>query len=193
MFLTDLRDMLNSHPMPLTFISDRKKGILEGVQAVFPKSHHRYCWRHLYLNFKKHYKGQKLYASLWNAAKCYKLMHFQKHMEEMRQENPLAVKYLEDAGVESWSRAFFDDTSKCEHLNNNFCESLNSMAKNLRDKPICKLLDLYNQLVMGIFHKRRTESATWNPKKLVPKAMKLIGKILKLVGAFDVLPPVLGK
>ncbi|KAI3871461.1 hypothetical protein MKW92_010511, partial [Papaver armeniacum] len=25
-----------------------------------------------------------------------------KHMEEMRQENPLAVKYLEDAGVESW-------------------------------------------------------------------------------------------
>ncbi|XP_026396521.1 uncharacterized protein LOC113291170 [Papaver somniferum] len=163
MFLTYLRDKLNAHPKPLTFISDRQKGILEGVQAVFPEAHHRYCWRHLYSNFKKHYKGQKLYSSLWNAAKCYKIKHFQKYMEEIRQENPLVVKYLEDAGVESW------------------------------DKPICKLLDLYNQMVMGLFHKRRTESATWNPKKLVPKAMKLIRKMLKLVGAFDVLPYVLGK
>ncbi|XP_026419898.1 uncharacterized protein LOC113315868 [Papaver somniferum] len=164
MFLTDLRDKLNAHPNPLTFISDGQKGILEGVQAVFPEANHIYCWRHLYSNFKEHYKGQKLYASQWNAAKCYKIKHFQKHMEEIRQESPLAVKYLEDAGVESWSRAFFADTSKCEHLNNNFSESFNSMEKNLRDKPICKLLDLYDQMVMGLFHKRRTESATWNPK-----------------------------
>ncbi|XP_026438072.1 uncharacterized protein LOC113336639 [Papaver somniferum] len=116
-----------------------------------------------------------------------------KHMEDMKKENTASVVYLEEAGVESWARAFFDDTSKREHLNNNFSESFNSMAKNLRDKPVCRLGILYNQLVMSIFHKRRKESASWNPHELVPTAMKLIGKMMKLVGAFKVEPCVSGK
>ncbi|XP_026396224.1 uncharacterized protein LOC113290849 [Papaver somniferum] len=193
MFLNDLKPLLLSHEKPLTFISDRQKGLLEVVPAVFPNSYHRYCWRHLYNNFKQHFKGQKLYSLLWNAAKCYKKKHFYKHMEDMKKENPATVVYLEKAGFESWSRDFFDDTSKCEHLNNNFCESFNSMAKNLRDKPICRLGILYNQLVMSLFHKRRKESAKWNPNGLVPTAMKLIGKLCKLVGAFKVYPCVSGK
>ncbi|XP_026459275.1 uncharacterized protein LOC113359930 [Papaver somniferum] len=193
MFLTDLKPLLLSHEKPLTFISDRQKGLLEAVPAVFLDSYHIYCWRHLYNNFKKHFKGQKLYSLLWNAAKCYKKKHFYKHMEDMKKENPVAVVYLEKDGFESWSRAFFYDTSKCEHLNNNFSESFNSMGKNLRDKPICRLGILYNQLVMSLFHKRRKESAKWNPNGLVPNAMKLIGKLCKLVGAFKVDPCVSGK
>ncbi|XP_026458938.1 uncharacterized protein LOC113359538 [Papaver somniferum] len=191
MFLTDLKPLLLSHEQPLTFISDRQKWLLEVVPLVFPGSHHRYCWRHLYNNFKQHFKVQKLYSLLWNPAKCYKNKH--KHMEDMKKENPAAVVYLEKVGFESWSRAFFDDTSKCEHLNKNFSESFNSMAKNLRDKPICRLGILYNQLVMSLFHKRRKESAKWNPNGLVPTAIKLIGKLCKLVGAFKVDPCVSGK
>ncbi|XP_026378907.1 uncharacterized protein LOC113273389 [Papaver somniferum] len=181
-FLADLKPLLLRHEQPLTFISDRQKGLLEVVPAV-----------HLYNNFKQHFKGQKLYSCLWNAAKCYKKKHFYKHMEDIKKENPAAVVYLEKAGFESWSREFFDDTSKCEHLNNNFSESFNSMAKNLRDKPICRLGILYNQFVMSLFHKRRKESAKWNPNGLVPTAMKLIGKLCKLAGAFKVDPCVSGK
>ncbi|XP_026458501.1 uncharacterized protein LOC113359017 [Papaver somniferum] len=180
MFLTDLKPLLLSHEKPLTFISDRQKGLLEVVPAVFPDSHHRYCWRHLYNNFKQHFKGQKLYSLLWNATKCYKKKHFYKHMEDMKKENPAVVVHLEKAGFESWSRAFFDDTSKCEHRNNNFSELFNSMAKNLRNKPICRLGILCNQLVMSLFHKRRKESAKWNPNGLVPTAMKLIVFIVNL-------------
>ncbi|XP_026453169.1 uncharacterized protein LOC113353909 [Papaver somniferum] len=193
MFLTDLKPLLLSHENPLTFISDRQKGLLKAVHDVFLDSYHRYCWRHLYNNFKQHFKGQKLYSLLWNAAKCYKKKHFYKHMEDMKKENPAVVMYLEKAGFESWSKAFFDDTSKCEHLNNNFSESFNSMEKNLRDNPICRLGILYNQLVLSLFHKRRKESEKWNPNGLVPTAMKLIGKLCKLVGAFKVDPCVSGK
>ncbi|XP_026459869.1 uncharacterized protein LOC113360587 [Papaver somniferum] len=157
MFLTDLKPLLSSHQNPLTFISDRHKGLHEVVPVVYPDS------------------------------------HALKHMEDMKKENVAAVVYLEEVGVESWSRAFFDDTSKCEHLNNNSSDSFISMVKNLRYKPICRLGILYNRLVMSLFHKRRKESAKWDPTRLVPTAMKLIGKMCKLVGAFKVDPCVSGK
>lgn len=117
----------------------------------------------------------------------------QKNMDDIKKQCKKAHKYLEEAGKESWSRAFFDDTSKCEHLNNNFSESFNAMIKNLRDKPVCKIGYLYNQLVRGLFYKRAKESATWDPEGLVPTAMTLIEKMLKLVGAFKVTPSVLGE
>lgn len=44
-FLEYLKDKLSGHPMPLTFISDRQKGLLEAVPEVFPGRPHRYCWR----------------------------------------------------------------------------------------------------------------------------------------------------
>lgn len=44
-FLEDIKDKLEGHPAPLTFISDRQKGLLEAVPAVFPGRPHRYCWR----------------------------------------------------------------------------------------------------------------------------------------------------
>lgn len=113
-------------------------------------------------------------------------------MDALEKLDPKAKIYLDVAGKESWSRAFFDSTSKCEHLNNNFSESFNAMIKELRDKPICKLAYLYNQLVRSLFYRRNMESAKWNEEELVPTAMKLIERMLKLVGAFKVEPSILG-
>lgn len=33
--------------------------------------------RHMYANFKKHFKGSKLHTLFWNAARAYKAKHFQ--------------------------------------------------------------------------------------------------------------------
>lgn len=112
-------------------------------------------------------------------------------MDEIKKECPKAWDYL-DPIKESWSRSLFDDTSKCEHLNNNFSESFNAMIVNIRDKPIVKLVHMYNQLVRGLFYKRRTQSAKWSDTELVPTAMTLIKKMMKLVGAFKVEPCILG-
>ena len=37
----------------LVFLSDRQKGLLEGVERVFPNSPHRFCMKHLEENFHK--------------------------------------------------------------------------------------------------------------------------------------------
>nr|QBG82579.1 uncharacterized protein [Papaver somniferum] len=77
-FLKDLAPAINAHHAGrITFISDRQKGLLEYVPKVFPGARVRYCFRHLYKNFKKYHKAPTLHNLLWNACKAYKVRHFQ--------------------------------------------------------------------------------------------------------------------
>lgn len=51
-------------------MSDRQKGLAEGVEFVIPMSYHRFCMRHLYANFQKHYKGEVLRDLFWIASRA---------------------------------------------------------------------------------------------------------------------------
>ena len=48
----------------LVLLSDRQKGLLDGVEAVFPTNSHGYCLRHLEENFHKQFKNSDLKALL---------------------------------------------------------------------------------------------------------------------------------
>jgi hypothetical protein len=50
------------------FLSDRQKGLLEGVDLVFPGCPHGYCLKHLEANLAKEFKNPKLSEFLWKAA-----------------------------------------------------------------------------------------------------------------------------
>ena len=52
----------------LVLISDRQKGLLDGVETVFPNNPHGYCLRHLEENFHKQFKNLDLKSLLWIAA-----------------------------------------------------------------------------------------------------------------------------
>ncbi|XP_026415853.1 uncharacterized protein LOC113311225 [Papaver somniferum] len=169
-----------------------RKGLLEAVPKVFPGARVRYYFRHLYKNFKKYYKAPTLHNSLWNACKAYKVKHFH-HFDSICKENADAGEYLRKEDPSTWSRDYFDPLSCCEHMNKNFSESFNSMASNMRDKPIIQLGMMYGQLVMGLLFKRREESAKWNENGLVPATVKLINNMLDLVGKFDTEGSVVGQ
>ncbi|XP_026378442.1 uncharacterized protein LOC113272862 [Papaver somniferum] len=194
LFLNNLKHRLADHPVePINFISDRQKGLRDAVQKLFPTSPHRFCFRHMYANFKMHYKGSKVHTLFWNAARAYKPKHFQAHMDSMMSENVSACQYLMGEDPKSWCRAFFDHKSACEHLSNNFSESFNNMITNIREKPICKLVLMYGQLVMGLFYKRRNACVGWDSGDLVPTAKKLLKKMFKKTGEYKVEGAVAGK
>ncbi|XP_026444587.1 uncharacterized protein LOC113344925 [Papaver somniferum] len=210
-FLKDLAPAINAHHAGrITFIYDRQKGLLESVPKVFPGARVRYCFRHLYKNFKKYHKAPTLHNLLWNACakrkrliewqrqiellhKAYKVRHFQENFDNICKESPAAGEYLRKEDPSTWFRDYFDPLSCCEHMNNNFSESFNSMSSNMRDKPIIQLGMMYGQLVMGLLFKRREESSKWNQNDLVPAAVKLINKMLDLVGKFDTEGSVVGQ
>ena len=64
-FIRQLHQIIEAHaatylvPGVLTILSDRQKGLIEGVETVFPHSPHGYCLRHLWDNMHKEFKEQK--------------------------------------------------------------------------------------------------------------------------------------
>ncbi|XP_026399032.1 uncharacterized protein LOC113294873 [Papaver somniferum] len=165
-----LKPLIDEDGVRICFISDKQKGILEGVEVSF-----------IYMNTDIVLGSclQTLRRSTWE------------HMAKVKAENVDAALYLlKEEQPETWSRSHFPNDSKCEHINNNFSESFNNMAKNIRDNPICKLGMMYGELVMNTWYKRRNGSAKWTDGEIVPKAMKLIEKMIALNPNFKLVPAV---
>jgi transposase-like protein len=96
-FLQLLRDIIIANAPQLinngelVFLSDRQKGLLDGVAAVFPNNPHGYCMRHLEDNFHKQFKNTDLKALLWRAARAISKETYDKALEDMKTINVKAV------------------------------------------------------------------------------------------------------
>lgn len=106
-------------------MSDRQKGLINVVSALFPDGEHRFCVRHLYQNFVKKFKGEKLKNKLWQIARSTTRADWTKHMDEMKALDNDAYLYLEAIEPSAWCRAFFRELPKCDLLLNNSCEVFN--------------------------------------------------------------------
>ncbi|XP_026378299.1 uncharacterized protein LOC113272714 [Papaver somniferum] len=155
---------------------------LETISELFSDHNQRYCFRHMYANFNKYYKGTKLRDMVRNAALCYKERHWKVNMDELLKLSPIAATYMMRELPKQWSRAFYDQSTSSEHTNNNFCESFNNMLGPMRYKPICNIGMMYGQLIMGMFYKRRAEDDKLELGQLVPSVLKLIKKMQKCAG-----------
>ncbi|KAM0835598.1 hypothetical protein ACQ4PT_062837 [Festuca glaucescens] len=122
-----------------TLMSDRQKGLINVVNALFPKAEHHFCVRHLYQNFNKKFKGENLKNKLWAIARSYNMLNWRKNMDEMKALSPEAYDYLEEIDQKSWCRAlgctdtskkaFFNELPKPDLLLNNTCEVFNKDQK----------------------------------------------------------------
>ena len=92
----------------LVFLSDRQKGLLEGVERVFPNSPHGFCMKHLEENFQKQFKNVELKKLLWKAARALTKEEFEEALENMRQINPRTVPWLyANAHPIHWAELYF--------------------------------------------------------------------------------------
>ena len=83
-FLSFLAPHVKKHKDPLTFISDRAKGLIPAVEQVFSNSRHIFCFKHMYKNFKGDgFKGPHLEHLSWGAAKAYKKEQLEKWVEQL--------------------------------------------------------------------------------------------------------------
>ncbi|VFQ63862.1 unnamed protein product [Cuscuta campestris] len=70
-FLRLLGDDLDLHrDSVFCFMSDKQKGLVGGIASLFPKAEHRMCVRHLYTNYRNHFKGSELKDLLWDCARA---------------------------------------------------------------------------------------------------------------------------
>ncbi|CAD6269611.1 unnamed protein product [Miscanthus lutarioriparius] len=93
-FLSELHELLekNTENMPrLTILSDRRKGITDGVEFNFPTAFHGYCMRHVSETFKKEFNNPVLVNLLWEAAHALTVIEFETKLLEIEDTSPEAV------------------------------------------------------------------------------------------------------
>ncbi|KAI3845368.1 hypothetical protein MKX03_001742 [Papaver bracteatum] len=177
-FMSIVAEELKQHLRTLTFISDRQKGLIEGVSTNFGDVNHfhRYCFQHLYKNFKKLHPGKNLEFLAWRAARSFS------------EAKPSAPEWFDREPVETWARAYFDMSSKCEHITSNFCEAFNSWILELRKMPIYKLVQKFHLLMMRIFFDREQVVKQMPDGSVVPRVTNIIKKHLYFSHEFTAQP-----
>ncbi|XP_071738607.1 uncharacterized protein [Rutidosis leptorrhynchoides] len=82
-------------------------------------------------------------------------------MENIKDANPNAFKYLNDRNPKSWSRAFFVVDRGYEAVENGFSECFNSVIVNIRHKPIITMLEAIRVIIMERMNVMRMLAQHW--------------------------------
>lgn len=151
LFLSKLKECIGIVP-GLAIISDRHQSIIQACNTVFPENFHGNCCRHLMMNCNL--KGEKVRYLFWKSCKAYSTEVFQKTLAELRATRPEAVKKLEEAGFEKWSRAYCP-AQRYNYLTSNSAESINALTRLVRKVPVTMLMEYYRRLLQDWYCERR--------------------------------------
>nr|XP_043625843.1 uncharacterized protein LOC122597295 [Erigeron canadensis] len=172
-------------PDGLAISSDMQKGLGTAITQVYPNVEHRECIRHLYANFKKHFRGDFFASNLWGAARTYCPSEHDKLLKEISDAREAPITYLNQNHKKIWSRSKFGTISKCDYITNNVSEAFNSWIGDLRYQPVLDLLDVIRDKLMVRLYKKRKIAEKWKGT-LVPKAKIYINNISKNFGEYEV-------
>ncbi|KAM0861761.1 hypothetical protein ACQ4PT_045688 [Festuca glaucescens] len=189
-FLSTLKeDLAIENTRPWTIISDRQKGLINAVNALWPDAAHRFCVRHLHQNFAKHWRGDIFKNKLWQIARATREVDWKQYMDEMKALDQDAYEYLEGIDPRQWCKAFFDDLPKCDLLLNNICEVFNKYILDAREMPVVTCLKkIMNQLMIRFVSKRKeTEDMCGT---ICPKIRKKLDKNIDFAVNYGASPAV---
>ncbi|XP_047339576.1 uncharacterized protein LOC124943054 [Impatiens glandulifera] len=91
----------------LVFVSDRHSSIVNALSAVFPEAHHATCTYHIKMNIVAKFKTDNCHDEFDMASRAYTVPKFHQHFNKIKTKDSRIVAYLEEIGMERWSRAFF--------------------------------------------------------------------------------------
>nr|XP_043633496.1 uncharacterized protein LOC122604691 [Erigeron canadensis] len=172
-------------PNGLVISSDMQKGLEVAIMQVYPDVEHRECIRHLYSNFKKHFRGEFFNSRLYGAAMTYSVSQHDKLLGEIGSVSKEAITYLNENHKRVWSRCKFGTLAKCDYITNNTSESFNSWIGEFRYLLVLDLLDSIREKLMVQFDKKRRTIRKWKGM-LVPKAKNYLRRVSKNLGEYTV-------
>ncbi|CAL5330506.1 unnamed protein product [Camellia sinensis] len=187
-FLSELRNLLevNTENMPrLTILSDRQKGIVDGVETNFPTAFHGFCMRHLSDNFRKEFNNTILVNLLWEAAQALTVIEFEAKILEIEEISQDAAYWIRRIPPRLWATAYFEGT-RFGHLTANIVESLNTWLLEASGLPIVQMMECIRRQLMTWFSERRETSMQWS-SILVPCAERLVAEALERARTYQVL------
>ena len=70
------------------------QGLVETFKDLMPNVEHRFCVRHLHVNFKKDFPGKVLKDAMWSAARVATKNSFDFHIDELKKLDVKALSGL---------------------------------------------------------------------------------------------------
>ncbi|XP_010524936.1 PREDICTED: uncharacterized protein LOC104802842 [Tarenaya hassleriana] len=187
-FLCELHNLLetNTENMPrLTILSDRQKGIVEGVEQNFPTAFHGFCMHHLSESFRKEFNNTMLVNLLWEAAQALTVIEFEGKILEIEEISQDAAYWIRRIPPRLWATAYFEG-QRFGHLTANIVESLNSWIAEASGLPIIQMMECIRRQLMTWFNERRETSMQWT-SILVPSAERRVAEALEQARTYQVL------
>ncbi|XP_010905453.1 uncharacterized protein [Elaeis guineensis] len=170
-FLSELHNLLETHTenMPrLTILSDRQKGIVDGVDLNFPTAFHGFCMRHLTDSFRKEFSNTMLVNHFWEAAQALTPFEFEAKMMEIEALSQEAAYWIRNIPPRLWATSSFEG-SRYGQLTANIVESLNNWIPETSGLSIIQIMECIRRQLMTWFNERREMSMQWTTT-LVPSA-----------------------
>lgn len=186
-FLSELHGLLeaNTENMPrLTILSDRQKGIVDGVDFNFPTAFHGFCMRHLSDSFRKEFSNTVLVNLLWEAAHALTVIEFEAKILEIEETSQEAAFWIRRIPPRLWATAYFEGT-RYGHLTANIAESLNSWILEASGLPIIQMMECIRRQLMTWFNERREMSMQWSII-LVPSAERKVQDAVERARGYQV-------
>jgi hypothetical protein len=160
-------------------ISDQQKGLLNAVASYFPECEHRMCTRHIYANLRKTYEKTDYQKPFWMCAKASNLEFFNYCKAKLAQLTAAGAKDMMNTNPKHWSRAWFNNGSNCDSMDNNMSESFNNWIVDIRAHRILSMLEGIRTKVYVRIQQNRAKSAKWN-SRICPNIMKKLNKYINL-------------
>ncbi|KAI3847200.1 hypothetical protein MKX03_033307 [Papaver bracteatum] len=187
-FLSELHNLLevNTENMPmLTILSDRNKGIVEGVEANFPTAFHGFCMRYLSDCFRKEFNNTMLVNLLWEASWALSVVEFDAKIMEIEEISQDAARWIRGIPPLLWATDHFQG-SRFGQLTANIVESLNSWIVEASGLPIIQMMESIRRKLMTWFNERRETSMQWTTI-LVPSAERRVAEALERALSYQAL------
>ncbi|CAL8161782.1 unnamed protein product [Prunus armeniaca] len=166
-------NITNSHGY--VFMTDKQKGLIHVVDALFPHAKHRHCLKHLYGNFYLEHIGLALKHQMKAIARATTMPWFHVEMRKMLKLSKPAHDWLAEKDPRHWSRAYFKSDSKCDMLMNNLCEAFNRSIMDARYKPVLTMLERIRLYIMLLMAGRRIFCEKWHGQ-VGPRIRKILEK-----------------
>lgn len=137
----------------ISFISDRAKGLIPAVDAVFPHAWHYYCIQHLAENVKDHF-GKKISDLFRQLPYCETRVAFDAGLQKIRELNEAAAKYILEIDPRRYAR-YCQPNARYGQYCSNISESLNSVWMEARELPVLQSINFIWLDIMKKFAERR--------------------------------------
>ena len=170
----------------LCFMSDRQKGILNALEQVFPLALKRYCYRHIYANFKMKFPGLLLKKTFWRAYSSPNCTEFNEKMEKLKAISSSGHKWLMEIPIQHWVKHTFPPFTKYAHVTNNMAESFNNWINGYRVMPVVRMLEEIKRKITRLIHTRHEAAKRWN-EELPPLVRRKIIEVRMEARGFSVI------